>query len=124
MIDSRPILIAEDDLGMREGISRSLKREGYAVTLASDGKQALNQLQERAFRMVITDIEMPGAKGIDVLREVKKRTPEVPVVVITAYGSIGTAVEAMKEGAGIGTEPMRVPIPGSSLTLNYFARSY
>ncbi|MFQ5692457.1 MAG: sigma-54-dependent transcriptional regulator, partial [Nitrospinota bacterium] len=99
MNSSRPILIADDDVGMREGLSRSLRREGYVVTLASDGEEALHQLQDRAFRMVITDLEMPGLKGLDVLKQVKKRTPAVPVVVITAYGSIGTAVEAMKEGA-------------------------
>ena len=99
MIDSRPILIAEDDVGMREGLSRSLRREGYAVTLVSDGQEALHQIRERAFRMVITDLEMPRVKGLDLLRGVKKRTPGVPVIVITAYGSIGTAVEAMKEGA-------------------------
>ena len=99
MIESRPILIAEDDVGMREGLSRSLRREGFTVTLAADGHQALDRLRERTYRMVITDLEMPRVKGIEVLREVKKRSPDVPVVVITAYGSIGTAVEAMKEGA-------------------------
>ena len=99
MNDSRTILIAEDDVGMREGLSRSLRREGFTVTLASDGLQALDRLRERTYRMVITDLEMPQVKGIEVLREVKKQSPAVPVVVITAYGSIGTAVEAMKEGA-------------------------
>ncbi|WP_323383042.1 sigma-54-dependent transcriptional regulator [Myxococcus dinghuensis] len=92
------VLVVDDKENMRKLFSRILG-DAYAVTEAADGTQALALLASRDFDMVVTDIQMPGADGFAVLREVKRRTPDTQVVLVTAYASIPKAVEAIKEGA-------------------------
>jgi DNA-binding NtrC family response regulator len=93
------ILVVDDDPYIQEALGDRLESLGYQVTRASDGKQALECIDHQDPQMVFLDIEMPGMKGLDVLREIRAREKEFPVVMITAYGSVDLAVEAMKEGA-------------------------
>ena len=93
------LLIVDDDQAMRLALSESLESCGYEVIAAENGANGLQQFSRRGFDLVLTDMKMPGMTGIDVLRGVKKMSPAVPVILITAYGTVNTAVEAMKEGA-------------------------
>lgn len=96
---SRKILIVDDESEMRVALETTLKREDYQLVCAEDGKQALDQFEDQAFDLVLTDVRMPRLSGLELLRAVKERSPKTPVVMMTAYGTIDNAVEAMKEGA-------------------------
>jgi len=93
------ILVVDDDPYIQEALGDRLESLGYRVARASDGKQALELIDHQDPQMVFLDIEMPGMKGLDVLREIRAREKDFPVVMITAYGSVDLAVEAMKECA-------------------------
>jgi len=93
------ILIVDDDAGMRAALTEALRRGGYSVTTTSNGFDALDIFAEETFDIVITDVKMPGMNGIAVLKEIRRTSPQIPVIMITAYGTIDNAVEAMKEGA-------------------------
>src|SRR3972149_238253 len=94
------ILVADDEERIRMLLEAHLEASGYAVVLASDGAQALERLKNGAFDAVITDMNMPGASGLEVILEARRRYgPNLPVIVITAYGSVQNAVEAMRDGA-------------------------
>jgi len=80
-------------------LDRALSGEGYVVETAASGEAALELIAERQYDLVLTDLKLPGQSGIDVLRGSHKLNPGMPVVVLTAYGTVHTAVEAMKEGA-------------------------
>ncbi len=95
----RPILVVDDDPYMRSSLTDCLVSCGFAVETAVDGVDALGKFRKGAFEMVITDIRMPKMGGLDLLKGVKGQAPETPVIVITAYGTVNTAVEAMKQGA-------------------------
>jgi two-component system NtrC family response regulator len=77
----------------------NLRKAGYEVTAASDGQEGLAAFSPEKFDLVVTDVKMPGISGIEVLRRIQSQAPDVPVLVITAFGNVETAVEAMKEGA-------------------------
>jgi len=96
---SKKILIVDDESEMRIALETTLKRENYQLVCAEDGKQALDQFEDNAFDLVLTDVRMPKLSGLELLRAVKERAPKIPVVMMTAYGTIDNAVEAMKEGA-------------------------
>lgn len=93
------ILIVDDEQGMRELLSMMLRKEGYDVVTAANGDAALAAVQGEIFELVITDIKMPKLDGIALLRAVKDLSPETVVIVITAFGTAETAVNAMKLGA-------------------------
>ncbi len=93
------LLIIDDEKSLLEVLEVVFKKEGYKVKTATSGTEALEILNSNSVDLVITDIRMPHISGMDVLRFVKNNTPEVPVIVITAYGSIQQAVEALKAGA-------------------------
>lgn len=93
------ILIVDDEEIIRESLSFVLKKEGYSVQEAENGKVALEYIKERAFDLVITDIEMPEMKGIELMENISRLSPETMVVVITAYGSIESAIAALRRGA-------------------------
>ena len=93
------ILIAEDEERLRRLLAILLGGRGYQLATAEDGAEAWRLFQEGRFDLVITDIRMPQLDGIELLRRVKERSPETPVMVITAYGSIESAVDAMRAGA-------------------------
>ena len=93
------ILVVDDDQGMRDYLEIMLTREGYDVTTASGGREAISSCKKKKFDLVITDLKMPKIGGIDILKAIKEHSPETMVILITGYASGETAVEAMKEGA-------------------------
>ncbi|MGH9875947.1 MAG: sigma-54-dependent transcriptional regulator, partial [Pyrinomonadaceae bacterium] len=93
------ILVVDDERGLREVLSIMLKRAGYAVTEASDGEEAIGHISKEIFDLVITDLRMPKADGMAVLKAVKSSSPETVVLVITAFATADSAVDAMKQGA-------------------------
>jgi len=95
----QPILIVDDEPSMRMALSESLISCGYSVDTAIDGQDALIKLSKSNFKLVITDLRMPKLGGMEVLKSIKRDSPATHVIVITAYGTINTAIEAMKEGA-------------------------
>jgi two-component system response regulator HydG len=96
---SQTILVVDDEQANRVTLERILSREGYRVIHAPSGRTAMEVLRGRAVDAVLTDLKMPGISGIDLLKAAKKLDPDLEVVVMTAYGTVETAVEAMKEGA-------------------------
>jgi DNA-binding NtrC family response regulator len=92
-------LVVEDDQRMRELLRELFEREGYFVETASDGNRAFELLQGKAFDIIITDLKMPDVDGMAVLEKAKETQPDALVIVITAYGTVESAVEAMKLGA-------------------------
>jgi DNA-binding NtrC family response regulator len=106
----KSILIAEDDSLFRSFLSTVLKEEGHRVEEARDGKEGFSKLRGGEFDLVISDLKMPGLSGMDLLREGKKEKPETRWIIITAFGSIDSAVEAMKAGASdYLTKPLQNP---------------
>lgn len=93
------ILIVEDDRELLGALSDTLEIAGYSVITASDGELALEQLEQNLVNLVISDIQMPGMDGHRLLKEVKSRLYDVPVLLMTAYGTIQQAVDAMRDGA-------------------------
>ena len=93
------ILFIDDDKAGREVALFNLRHAGYEITPAENGQEGLSFFSPEKFDLVITDVKMPGISGIEVLRRIKKQAPEIPVLVITAFGNVETAVEAMKNGA-------------------------
>jgi len=100
------ILVVEDDDDMRESLGRILGRAGYQVQLARDGGEAITVLQTQPFHLVLTDLVMPRMGGLELLREIRRRERDVPVVFLTAFGKPATFAEAMDLGAvGFITKP-------------------
>ena len=97
--DTYNLLVVDDEEVIREGMSRILEAEGYHITTSASGRTAIEKIQERDFDVVITDLKMPGMDGIEVLKTIKILQPEVPVIIITGYSTVDTAVDAMKNGA-------------------------
>ncbi|HRT27754.1 MAG TPA: response regulator, partial [Syntrophales bacterium] len=98
-MEGKAILIVDDEPSMRMALSESLVSCGYRVDTAVDGADGLNKFKQGRYKAVITDMRMPKANGMDVLRGIKASSPQTHVIVITAYGTVSTAVEAMKNGA-------------------------
>src|SRR3972149_5282861 len=86
------ILLTDDDYEMRYAMSETLRRCGYTVDIGACGDEAVQKFTSKKFDMVITDVKMANGDGVNVLKEIKRRSPDVPVVLITAYGTIDNAV--------------------------------
>ena len=93
------ILVVDDEPAQRELLGGFLAKRGWSVELSAGGAEALAILRRTSIDLVLADYRMPDLSGIDLLKASKQLNPEVPVVLITAYGSIDSAVEAMKAGA-------------------------
>jgi len=93
------LLIADDEAVIRDGLKRVLEGESFVVETCSSGFSAIEIMQKREFDLIISDLKMPGMSGIEVLKSVRTLQPAIPVILITGYASIDTAVEAMKNGA-------------------------
>jgi DNA-binding NtrC family response regulator len=107
---SKRILVVDDDERMRSFLSSVLREEGYGVEEARNGTEGLAKLPGSDFELVITDLRMPDMSGLALMQEGKKARPDIRWILITAYGSIGSAVEAMKAGASdYLTKPFRDP---------------
>ncbi len=93
------ILIVDDEKNYPMIIGELLQEEGYATFTASSGMEALDTLNEQEINLVLTDVKMPGMSGIQLLENIKQLKPDMPVIIMTAYGSVEKAVEAMHKGA-------------------------
>jgi DNA-binding NtrC family response regulator len=93
------LLVVEDRESLRLMLERALRQEGYQVTAAESAESAMPLMGGRQFDLVLTDLKLPGRSGIDVLKASRELQPQAPVLVLTAYGTVHTAVEAMKLGA-------------------------
>ena len=93
------VLVADDEEGIRTFLAESLERAGHEVVQVADGAAALRAVREEPFDVVLTDLRMPGTDGMVVMRTVRTEQPDVEVIVLTAFGDVSTAVEAMKLGA-------------------------
>ena len=94
-----PVLLVEDKNELRAMLRKALERTGHSVEEAADGSAAIQKLRAKRYQVVLTDLKMPGASGLDVLRESKQADSTIPVILLTAFGSVDEAVSAMKEGA-------------------------
>lgn len=99
MTEPYTILVADDEEAIRTGIARVLKSEGHQVLTAADGQEALDRLASEPVDVVLCDLKMPVMGAFEVLEETGRRYPELPVIVITAFGTVTHAVECMKRGA-------------------------
>ncbi|NDY43301.1 sigma-54-dependent Fis family transcriptional regulator [Dissulfurirhabdus thermomarina] len=97
-MDAR-ILIVDDDAAIRDGSAQVLGRAGHEISEAATGREALDLLGRYAFDLILLDLKMPDINGLDLLRRIREQDPAVPVVMITAYGTMENAVEAMRLGA-------------------------
>lgn len=93
------ILIVDDEAGMQRLLSRVLLREGYEATPVGSAKEALELIAVDSFDLILTDIQMPEKNGLELLREIKEFDPSLPILVMTAYGTVESAVEALRNGA-------------------------
>ena len=93
------ILLVDDDISVLNGLKKILTKDGYAVSTASSGYEALNLLSKRGFDIILTDMKLPGMGGLSLIQEIRKKNEPVAIVVITAYSSVKTAVDAIKCGA-------------------------
>jgi DNA-binding NtrC family response regulator len=94
-----PLLLVEDKAELRAMLRRALEKAGYTIEEAPDGSTAVAQVRKRRYLVVLTDLKLPGCSGIEVLRAAREADPTIPVILMTAFGSIEEAVTAMKEGA-------------------------
>lgn len=93
------ILVVDDEANMRLGLAEVLERDGYSVTAVDSGTAALAELAGRGYALVVSDMRMPGMSGVELLRAVQEREPGLPMLLMTAYGTVEDAVSAMKGGA-------------------------
>ena len=98
-MEQKKILIVDDDGSMRHMLSLILKREGYEVQAVGKGSEALNLVASESFDFILSDVVMPGMGGLELLQALKEKKVETTVIMMSAYGNLGTAVEAMKRGA-------------------------
>jgi DNA-binding NtrC family response regulator len=98
-MEKRKILVVDDNELFRDSIADTLIRLGFDITQAPDGMKALEIVSKNAFDLAISDMKMPGMTGIELLEKIKQHDPDMPFLIITAFGAVETAVEAMKKGA-------------------------
>ena len=97
--DLGAILVVDDETDMRELVRDILQERGHRVGVASDGREALKQLAQEEFVLVLADLRMKGMQGLELLTEIKRAYPDIGVILMTAFGTVETAIEAMKQGA-------------------------
>ena len=109
MGDPKQVLVADDEDNLRRVLRAQLQHDGYEVHCVSDGEAVLQALAEHHIDVLITDLRMPKLDGMQVLKVASERFPNVPVIMITAHGTVDTAVEALKLGAfDYVTKPFKV----------------
>lgn len=99
MEEQSSVLIVDDEKNIRLTLSHSLKPMGFDTETAITGEEALEKIENKEFKLVLLDIKLPGIDGIEVLRKIRQSRPDIAVIIITAHGTIESAVEAMKLGA-------------------------
>src|SRR3974390_255540 len=98
-IAAASILVIDDEAGIRDSLEVLLTLEGYQVKMAVDGEQGLRCLELENFDLILLDLALPGRSGLELLPLIKERQPELPVIMITAYGTVDNVVEAIRAGA-------------------------
>ncbi len=93
------VLVVDDESAIRYSITKTLQRVGYEVDTASSGEEALQMMTGKQYEVVLTDIRMPGLSGVELLARIKEQSPDVIVILLTAYPSLDTAVESLRLGA-------------------------
>lgn len=93
------VLVVDDELNSREGLSKILVKEGYIVYTAENGEKALQEAQKFNFDLIITDLRMPEMDGIEVLKKIREKNKDIGVVIVTAYGEVNSYLTAMNLGA-------------------------
>jgi len=93
------ILVIDDEAGIRESLQTLLELEGFSIELAADGEEGLRRLEQQVYDLVLLDLALPGRDGIEILHDIHERLPSLPVIMITAYGSVANVVEAIRTGA-------------------------
>jgi DNA-binding response OmpR family regulator len=104
------VLIVDDEQSVRDLVAKTLTMADYDVDTAPDGPSALDRLNGTEYDLLITDLKMPGMDGLSVIREVRRRSTEIPIVIITGYSTEASAIEAVNLGVvGYLVKPFRVP---------------
>lgn len=98
-MSTKPILVVDDEKNIRETLCQALETLPLEVHAAVDGTDAVGKLQERSYGLILLDLKMPGMDGMEVLRRVRKSQPEIRIIIVTAHGTIESAVEATRLGA-------------------------
>ena len=98
-LEGARLLIVDDEFSMRDSLEQWFRRDGYRTATAGDATEALQRLQEAAYDVVLLDIKLPGVDGLELQRRLHALDPDLVVIMITAYASVDTAVQALKEGA-------------------------
>lgn len=93
------ILVIDDEASIRESLEVLLSLEGYTTAMAVDGEEGLRMLESNSYDLVLLDLAMPGQSGLEILPQIKVRQPDLPVIMITAYGTVDNVIEAMRAGA-------------------------
>lgn len=109
--DRPRVLVVDDDESVRTLVAKMLLTADYVVDTASDGPGALALLEEHRYDLIVTDLKMPGMDGLSLIREVRRTTPELPVIIMTAYSTEASAIEAINLGRcnGYLCKPFRMP---------------
>ena len=98
MVKNNKILLVDDEESIVKSLQQDFKQEGYEITIALSGEEAIEKLRDQQFDMVLSDLAMPGVDGIAVLNEAKKVNPEMITVILTGYGDMTSAIEALRLG--------------------------
>ena len=93
------ILVIDDEAAIRESLEVLLKLEGYTTKMAADGVEGLRILDQESFDLVLLDLALPGQSGLELLPQIKERHPDLPIIMITAYGTVDNVVDAIRAGA-------------------------
>jgi DNA-binding NtrC family response regulator len=93
------ILIIDDEAGIRESLETLLSLEGYTVEAANDGEAGLVEIDQKSYDLILLDLALPGQNGIEILAQIRDRQPQLPVIMITAYGTVDNVVDAIRAGA-------------------------
>lgn len=98
-METKKILVVDDEQNSREGLTKILIKEGFEVVSAESGEAALAEAKKQAFDLIITDLRMPEISGIDVLEKIRGKKPDIGVIIVTAYGEVNSYLKAMTLGA-------------------------
>ena len=109
-LDRPRVLVVDDEEAVRDLIAKTLTMADYEVNTASDGQAALDALKDADFDLLITDLRMPGMDGLTVIRQARRLSPSLPIIIITGYSTEASAIEAINLGVcGYLTKPFRLP---------------
>ena len=112
MNEKQSILLVDDDLEFRKAMKKMFEKSGYDITVAADGREALETLAEETFDLIISDLRMPNLNGLELMEEIRRKKLDMPVIFITAYGEVGSYMDLMNLGA---FEYINKPVKGQEI---------